>query len=103
MVQDYTLNEVTSTQLKPMRLTDEEIKAKHPYQYMYPASRKHHDYTQLVKKNQFLLFNFPLGITEAKVREICSVKGVQILRTALTPSLKEEKIAFAFVEVANPS
>jgi hypothetical protein len=51
-----------------------------------------------------MLFNLPVSITKEKIIELCSVKGVQVINAALTPSLNEnQRAAFGYVKVGTPA
>ena len=84
LVPDYTVSESDLVDVKKITLTQEEILSKHPAEYVTPLIRKNLDYLSQIQKNEFLLFNLPRSITKEKILEVCTVKGVQVIRSALT-------------------
>jgi hypothetical protein len=90
--------------LKKIVLTPEEINKKHPSEYATEAMRDRMDYRHHISETELMLFNLPDNITKEKIVELCTVKGVNIINAALTPSLNESaRQAFAYVKVGTPA
>ena len=101
---DYEVDELAHHDLKKILLTPEEINNKHPSEYAKDQLRDRLDYLQHISETELMLFNLPESVTKEKIIELCSVKGVQIINAALTPSLNESgRAAFAYVKVGNPA
>lgn len=102
---DYQIDEAIHCDIKKVVLTPEEINKKHPSEYIVGNMRDRLDYLQhITSETELMLFNLPETITKEKVIELCSVKGVQIINAALTPSLNDNgRKAFAYVEVGTPA
>jgi RNA recognition motif. (a.k.a. RRM, RBD, or RNP domain) len=105
-VPDYEVENLLHSDLKKIVLTPEEINKKHPTEYAKEIMRDRMDYRQHVTSDtEFMLFNIPDGVTKDKIIELCSVKGVTVMRAAITPALNEVEVrpAFAYVQVASPA
>ena len=90
--------------LKKIVLTPEEINKKHPSEYATELMRSRMDYRHHISETELMLFNLPENITKEKIVELCTVKGVNIINAALTPSLNEAaRQAFAYVKVGTPA
>lgn len=89
--------------LQRVDLTRKEVIAKHPMEYAVETTRNSLDYTKLIQKNEFLLFNLPQSITKEQVHSICQAKGVEVMSTSIAMSLSEDTPAYAVVRVGSPA
>jgi hypothetical protein len=99
------LDDTLPNDIKKITLTTEQFNAKHPVEYATDLMRNRTDYLQhITSPNELMLFNLPESVTKARILELCKVKGVQVLKAALTRSLNEqEREAFAYVKVGDPA
>ena len=88
-IPDYEVDEISYHDLKRLVLTPEEVNKKHPTEYAVGQMRDRLNYLTQISETELMLFNLPESITKEKIIELCSVKGVQVINAALTPSLNE--------------
>jgi hypothetical protein len=103
-IPDYEVDEISHHDLKRLVLTPEEVNKKHPTEYAVGQMRDRLNYLTHISETELMLFNLPKSITKEKIIELCSVKGVQVINAALTPSLNEnQRAAFGYVKVGTPA
>ncbi len=88
-IPDYEVDEMLHHDMKRLVLTPEEANKKHPSEYAVGQMRDRMNYLTQISEVELMLFNLPESITKEKIIELCSVKGVQVINAALTPSLNE--------------
>lgn len=98
---DYEVTEMDEVRMKTVEVTHTEVLNKHPFEIAVAEQREKLEYRNL-NKNDLLLFNMPSTVNEAFIRELCSVKGVQIIDLSITKGIDETNIAFAKVTVGHP-
>jgi hypothetical protein len=87
VIPDYELMESQITNNERLILTHEEILAKHPSEYFIANKREKLDYASKIGRNEFLIFNLPKNVSIAKLNELCTAKGVQIMDISITMGL----------------
>lgn|SRR5690606_39252390 len=98
---DYEVHEMDVTRIKTVEVTHNEVLNKHPFEIAMAEQREKLEYRNL-NKNDLLLFNMPSSLNEAAIRELCSVKGVQIIDLSIVRGIDESSIAYAKVTVGHP-
>jgi len=102
-MRDYEVEESEMIIQKKVTLSEEQMKEKHPMEYLAVGERRQMDIYRKVGDNQVLIFNMPDEVKEGQVREIVmgAKKDAVIGNIQMKYALKDNKLAYAVVTFAS--